>query len=48
MEIPKTFIDFLNHSKIAYEVLHHPEAFTAQTIAEAEHIRGRHHAKSSW
>ena len=45
MEIPKTFIDFLNHHKIVYEILHHPEAFTAQTIAAAEHIRGRHHAK---
>jgi hypothetical protein len=33
MEIPKTLIDFLNQSKIPYEILHHPEAFTAQTIA---------------
>ena len=45
MEIPKTFIDFLSHNKIAYEILHHPEAFTVQTIAAAEHIKGRHHAK---
>ena len=45
MEIPKTLIDFLNQSKIPYEILHHPEAFTAQTIAAAEHIKGRHHAK---
>ena len=29
MEIPKTLIDFLSHNKIAYEILHHPEAFTA-------------------
>jgi Ala-tRNA(Pro) deacylase len=28
-----------------YEILHHPEAFTVQTIAAAEHIKGRHHAK---
>jgi hypothetical protein len=27
-----------------YEILHHPEAFTVQTIAAAEHIKGRHHA----
>jgi hypothetical protein len=36
MEIPKTLIDFLSHTKIAYEILHHPEAFTAQTVAAAE------------
>ena len=45
MEIPKTFIDFLSHNKIAYEILHHPEAFTAQTAAAVEHIKGRQHAK---
>ena len=45
MEIPKTFIDFLSHNKIAYEILHHSEAFTAQTVAAAEHIKGRQHAK---
>jgi hypothetical protein len=28
-----------------YEILHHPEAFTVQTIAASEHIKGRHHAK---
>jgi Aminoacyl-tRNA editing domain len=28
-----------------YEILHHPEAFTVQTIAAAGHIKGRHHAK---
>jgi hypothetical protein len=26
-----------------YEILHHPEAFTVQTIAAAEHIKGRHY-----
>ena len=45
MEIPTRLIKFLNESKVSYEILHHPEAFTAQTIAQAEHIRGRHHAK---
>jgi hypothetical protein len=45
MEIPKKLIDFLNENKVTYEILHHPEAFTAQTIAAAEHIKGRHHAK---
>lgn len=45
MEIPKRLIDFLNGNKVSYEILHHPEAFTAQTIAAAEHIKGRHQAK---
>ena len=45
MEIPKQLIDCLNQSKARYEVLHHSEAFTAQRIAQAEHIKGRHQAK---
>src|SRR6267143_1322952 len=45
MEIPKTFIDFFSKQNTAYEILHHPEAFTAQTAAAAEHIKGRQHAK---
>jgi Uncharacterized conserved protein len=45
MEIPKRLISYLNEQKVPYEILHHPEAFTAQTIAAAEHIKGRHHAK---
>jgi Ala-tRNA(Pro) deacylase len=45
MEIPKTLIEVLNKSNVKYEILHHPAAFTAQTIAEAEHIKGEHHAK---
>jgi Ala-tRNA(Pro) deacylase len=45
MEIPKRLIDCLNESKVQYEVLHHPEAVSAQRIAQAEHVKGRHHAK---
>lgn len=45
MEIPNKLIDYLNQQRVAYEVIHHPEAFTAQTIAAAEHVKGRHHAK---
>ena len=45
MEIPQRLIKYLNEKKIVYEILHHPEAFTAQTIAAAEHVKGRHHAK---
>jgi Ala-tRNA(Pro) deacylase len=35
----------LDESKVGYEILHHPEAVTAQRIAQAEHVKGRHHAK---
>ncbi|PYJ70632.1 MAG: deacylase [Verrucomicrobia bacterium] len=45
MEIPKRLIDCLNENKVRYEILHHPEAVTAQRIAQAEHVKGRHHAK---
>ncbi len=45
MKIPKPLIDCLNENKVTYEILHHPEAVTAQRIAQAEHVKGRHHAK---
>ena len=45
MQIPKQLIDCLDGNKVSYEVLHHPEAVTAQRIAQAEHVKGRHHAK---
>jgi Ala-tRNA(Pro) deacylase len=45
MEIPKQLIDCLNDNKVGYEVLHHPEAVSAQRIAQAEHVKARHHAK---
>lgn len=45
MEIPKRLIDCLNESKVQYDILHHSEAVTAQRIAEAEHVKGRHQAK---
>ena len=45
MEIPKRLIDCLNEKKVRYEILHHPEAVSAQRIAQAEHVKGRHHAK---
>src|SRR5207244_4939300 len=35
----------LKENKTHYEILHHPEAVTAQRIAQAEHVKGRHHAK---
>ena len=45
MEIPKRVIDYLDQSKVPYEILHHSEAVTAQRIAQAEHVKGRHQAK---
>jgi Ala-tRNA(Pro) deacylase len=45
MEISKQLIDFLNQNNVDYEILHHAEAVTAQRIAQAEHIKGRHQAK---
>ena len=45
MKIPKRLIDCLNENKIRYETLKHTEAVTAQRIAQAEHVKGRHHAK---
>src|SRR6266566_1924767 len=45
MEIPKRLIDCLNENKVRYEILHHSEAITAQRIAQAEHVKARHHAK---
>ena len=45
MGIPARLIDFLNQNKVRYEILHHPEAFTAQELAAIEHVKGRSHAK---
>jgi Ala-tRNA(Pro) deacylase len=45
MEIPKRLIDCLNENKVPYEIIRHAEAVTAQRIAEAEHVKGRHQAK---
>ena len=45
MGIPTRLIDFLNEEKVHYEILHHPEAFTAQELAAIEHVKGRNHAK---
>jgi len=45
MKDPKRLIDCLDENKINYEILRHPEAFTAQRLAEVEHVKGRRHAK---
>src|SRR5437016_9385516 len=45
MGIPSKLIEFLNQNKVRYDVLHHPEAFTAQELAAIEHVKGKQHAK---
>src|SRR6266550_9388871 len=45
MKMPKRLIDCLNENKAQYEILRHPEAVTAQRIAQAEHVKGQHHPK---
>jgi Ala-tRNA(Pro) deacylase len=45
MGIPSKLIEFLNQHKVRYELLHHPEAFTAQELAAIEHVKGKQHAK---
>jgi len=45
MKMPKRLIECLDENKVSYEILRHPEAVTAQRIAEAEHVKGRRHAK---
>ena len=45
MRIPTRLIDFLDQSKVRYDLLHHPEAFTAQELAAIEHVKGKSHAK---
>ncbi len=45
MKMPKRLIDCLDENKASYEILRHSEAVTAQRIAQAEHVKGRRHAK---
>jgi Ala-tRNA(Pro) deacylase len=45
MQIPKQLIDCLNESGVSYEILQHPQAVTAQRVAQMEHIKARHQAK---
>lgn len=45
MAILSKLKEFLDRNNIAYEVLTHPEAFTAQRVAEAQHVPGRELAK---
>lgn len=37
--------EFLDNSLVAYEVLTHPVAFTAQQLAAVQHVKGKQLAK---
>ena len=45
MKIPERLIRILEEGGVTYQRLPHSEAFTAQELAEAEHVKGRKHAK---
>jgi Ala-tRNA(Pro) deacylase len=45
MKIPEKLIKLLEDNGVGYETLRHPEAYTAMELAEAEHVKGRRHAK---
>jgi Ala-tRNA(Pro) deacylase len=45
MAIPARITDFLKQKSVAYEVMRHAAAFTAQELAAVEHVKGRDHAK---
>lgn len=45
MSIPRKLKDYLDHEHVHYEVLPHPEAFRATTIAQALHTPEKEMAK---
>jgi Ala-tRNA(Pro) deacylase len=45
MPMLKKLKEFLDRAKISYEVYNHPLAYTAQEVAEAQHIPGKDVAK---
>ena len=45
MKIPSRLLEFLNAQQVRYQLLHHPEAFTAQELSAIEGVRGKNHAK---
>jgi Ala-tRNA(Pro) deacylase len=46
MKCQEQLEQYLRDRKIAYQIQHHPQAYTAQQIAECEHISGKKVAKS--
>ncbi len=45
MAILETLQRYLDEHRVAYEILTHPPAYTAQEVAAAQHVRGRDLAK---
>jgi Ala-tRNA(Pro) deacylase len=45
MGIPRRLIEYLEASGVEFEVIHHPERFTAQELAQVEGVPGKSHAK---
>ena len=46
MKCQEQLEQYLRERKVAYQIQHHPQAYTAQQIAECEHISGKKVAKS--
>ncbi len=46
MKCQEQLEQYLRDREIAYQIQHHPQAYTAQQIAECEHISGKKVAKS--
>jgi Ala-tRNA(Pro) deacylase len=46
MKCQEQLEEYLCNNNVMYQVQHHPQAFTAQSIAECEHISGKKVAKS--
>jgi len=45
MSVPKKIQNFLKHHKVEYDVIVHPESFSASRTAQAEHVPGKEFAK---
>jgi Ala-tRNA(Pro) deacylase len=46
MAIAQNVSEFLKNSGVAYEVMQHPQAFTAQEVAATVHVTGKEVAKT--
>lgn len=46
MKCQQQLEQYLRERQVPYQIQHHPQAFTAQQIAECEHISGKKVAKS--
>ena len=46
MPIPQNVVQMLKESGVAYEVMQHPQAFTAQEVAATVHVTGKEVAKT--